>query len=149
MTDIQAMRTCHTTYIHMYKYITILAQAMPICVTGVCWPQCLLYLGDICTMGSYGDRRMPCTWCGREGQCLWPEYLAAPHLVSLFDVDGIGPICDRCSDRGRPPQYEYMAMVLPRLGGLPEVMDLLAEYVFQVCADFARPRPMLLATGAK
>ena len=90
----------------MYTYITILAQAMPICVTGFCWPQCLLDLGDICTMPSYGDRRMPCTWCGREGQCLWPEYLAAPHLVSLLDVDGIGPICDRCSDRGRPPQYD-------------------------------------------
>jgi hypothetical protein len=88
-------------------------------------------------MGSYGDRQLNCEWCGVAGQCL--DMPSAAHLVSLVDVDPYGPLCDLCYDvRDRPPQYDYVAMVLRlRVGALPMATDLIAEFAYRHCGDFA------------
>ena len=52
-------------------------------------------------MGSYGDRWLMCAWCCRWGKCL-PHY--SGDFVSLFDVDGIGPMCTACLEAPAPPE---------------------------------------------
>ena len=43
-------------------------------------------------MGSYGDRWLQCD-CGRWGKRYWP---IASNVAPLWDVDGIGLLCDLC-----------------------------------------------------
>ena len=52
-------------------------------------------------MGSYGDRWLQCTYCGKWGKCL--EHPLPIGTPSLLDVDGSGVLCDPCYDRGYPP----------------------------------------------
>ena len=44
-----------------------------------------------------------CTWCWRWGKCL-PPYPYRGDFVSLFDVDGIGPMCTPCLEAPAPPE---------------------------------------------
>ena len=87
-------------------------------------------------MGSYGDRWLQCSWCGKWGKCLErPLPIGTP---SLIDVDGLGVLCDPCCDRGYPPHYDWLEkMFATKLGSLPLVTTIaITEYAYQRCADY-------------
>ena len=79
-------------------------------------------------MGSYGPVWLQCEWCWTWGKCCqWGR---------LFDVDGIGPICDVCIHLDEPPwrpnnrqrweQHLLVGKVLPPSVRLPEIARILA-----------------------
>ena len=89
-------------------------------------------------VANYDDDERPCAWCGIKGQLLDDPHAA--HLVSLNIIEPHGALCEICYDeRRQPPQYEYLAMVLRRpIKKLREVTDLIAEFAYKQCGDFAR-----------
>ena len=85
-------------------------------------------------MGSYGDEWLQCALCRRPGKCL----LDLPaDVAQLIDVDGVGPLCNPCYDRG-PPHYAYLERLLkPKLGiANAELVESIANFAYKVCADY-------------
>ena len=84
-------------------------------------------------MGSYGDAWLQCAFCEKWGKCLLAAYLP-DDAVSLVDVDGTGPLCDPCCDRGYPPHYDYLKGLLQaRLGETPELVECIADFAYPTC----------------
>ena len=90
-------------------------------------------------MGSYGDVWLQCEWCWQWGKCLWDEYLDGAE--PLWDVDGVGLLCDRCLELEEPPWYPnnrqrcsvYLDHMLFRYiypdTAVPEVSKLVADHI--------------------
>ena len=85
-------------------------------------------------MGSYGDQWLRCTWCTKWGKCLaYPE----PYAASLIDVDGSGVLCDPCYERGWPPHYDKLEMLLAKkLDAASETVRMIAEFAYAPCAAY-------------
>ena len=87
---------------------------------------------------------MQCSWCKRWGKCN-PDDLRPWWIPGLWDIDGIGLLCDTCKDSGRPPHGRYMQAVLkvPRSAG-----ELIAAYKYPVYAE-AIGYAAFLSTGRR
>ena len=87
---------------------------------------------------------MQCSWCKRWGKCN-PDDLRPWWIPGLWDIDGIGLLCDTCKDAGRPPHGRYLQAVLkvPRSAG-----ELIAAYKYPVYAE-AIGYAAFLSTGRR
>ena len=131
--DIHVHTYIHTyihTYMHTHRYIPQL------------WPNNTKHHSGkqfryhSAAMGSYGDRWLYCTFCGKRGKnLLHPLPVGTP---SLIDIDGTGILCDPCYDRGCPPHYDWLEnMLRTKLGqATTETTILITDYTFQRCADY-------------
>ena len=82
-------------------------------------------------MGSYGDRWMQCSWCNRWGKTV-PDNLRPWWVPGLWDIDGIGLLCDTCNDHGFPPHDRYVQAIL-KVSGLSS--ELIAAFAYPVYAE--------------
>ena len=84
-------------------------------------------------MGSYGDRWLRCSWCEKWGKC---TDVLAEDVTPLWDIDGIGVLCEPCDDRWCPPHYDYLSKMLgPRLSDNPSLIDAIAQFAYPICAE--------------
>ena len=83
------------------------------------------------TMGSHGYDWRQCSWCNRWGKCLGDE--VRPYWIpGLWDIDGIGLICDTCGHAGCPPHGRYLQAILKVSRTASE---LIAAYAYPVYAE--------------
>ena len=55
----------------------------------------------------------------------------------LIDIDGVGVLCDPCSDRQWPPHYDYLDHLLgAKLAG-PTMVYAIANFSYPICAEVA------------
>ena len=87
---------------------------------------------------------MQCSWCKKWGKCI-PDDYRPWWIPGLWDIDGIGLLCDTCKDAGRPPHGRYLQAVLkvPRSAG-----ELIAAYKYPVYAE-AIGYAAFLSTGRR
>jgi len=53
-------------------------------------------------MGSYGDKDLWCHWCWKSGSC---QDELPDGVIPLWDVDGVGLLCDVCMQLEEPPWW--------------------------------------------
>jgi len=127
--------SCMHTYIHIiYIYISCIHTYGSRCL----YPSAAFevrYTKLLHTlMGSYGDRWLQCSWCERWGKCLPDAGLSLPDdAVGLWDVDGVGVLCDPCCERRCPPHYDRLQGLLQTRLPLKSAIELIADFRYSTC----------------
>ena len=74
-----------------------------------------------------------CDWCSAP-----PKHEPSRDLFYPGHKWPFGPLCDSCMGTEAPPLYKLVLMRLPlQVQAAESVTDLVAEYVFAVCAEYA------------
>jgi hypothetical protein len=83
-------------------------------------------------MGSYGDRWLTCSWCWA-----WGKNIAITGIPGLWDIDGVGLLCDDCIQLSEPPwkpnnrdrTARRLSLSMPVAMRSDEVLSAIAEFV--------------------
>ena len=75
---------------------------------------------------------MQCSWCKRRGTCQ-PDDLRPWWVPGLWNIEGIGLLCDKCDDHGDPPHARYLEGLL-RTKVSRTSSELIAAYTYPVYA---------------
>ena len=58
-------------------------------------------------------------------------------VAILFDVDGIGLLCELCDVRNGPPHYEYLHKLLRAKLADKNQVYAIANFAYPICAEVA------------
>ena len=78
-------------------------------------------------MGSHGAGWHNCEYCDRKGVNQGP---IPQGTTILYDVDGVGLLCDPCHDRGWPPHFDYLRELLKGTTIDESAMHTIAMYAY-------------------